>query len=38
MMEWRNRVIEQRLLPVAELMANPANWRGTRRGSGRRWT
>ena len=26
-MEWRNGVIEQRMLPVAELMANPANWR-----------
>jgi len=27
MSEWRNRIVEQRLVPIAELKANPHNWR-----------
>lgn len=25
--KWRNRIVDQRMVPVAELRANPANWR-----------
>lgn len=27
LMSWKNRIVEQRSMPVGELVANPQNWR-----------